>query len=266
MSQNDFIIDDGTGEVVLNDINSALQALASNSRGAIAPHILGQSYPSQFFADTAANKLFIRDGSTTTYHSLANLDGGIFVNDPSTFNDDVIFQGTSSFGSHKITFDADFNNGKSALKFARETKAVFGNDELFIGVDLPFTTVINSSTTSLAIIGKKTTVENNDFCIQLLTQRGDGSGQDKAYEAIEDGGQKLYFDGGGTPKLQTTTNGITVHGSVTTQDIDMSNLNSKPNEVDNTQGSWSIQEGSDDLFLINRVSGKKYKFNLTEIT
>ncbi len=53
MSQNDFKIEDGTGEVVLNDINSALQALATNSRGDVAPHIFGQSYPSQFFADTA---------------------------------------------------------------------------------------------------------------------------------------------------------------------------------------------------------------------
>ena len=46
MSQNDFIIDDGTGEVVLNDINSALQALATNSKGQNAP---STSYPSQFF-------------------------------------------------------------------------------------------------------------------------------------------------------------------------------------------------------------------------
>jgi hypothetical protein len=45
----------------------------------------------------------------------------------------------------------------------------------------------------------------------------------------------------------------------------MSNLNDYGNEVDSTKGSWSIQEGADDLFIINRLSGKKYKFNLTEI-
>jgi hypothetical protein len=38
------------------------------------------------------------------------------------------------------------------------------------------------------------------------------------------------------------------------------------NDVDNTTGSWTIQEGNNDLFLINRLNGKKYKFNLTEIT
>ena len=46
----------------------------------------------------------------------------------------------------------------------------------------------------------------------------------------------------------------------------MSNLNDSANEVDGSKGSWSIQEGADDLFIINRVSGKKYKFNLTEIS
>ena len=38
------------------------------------------------------------------------------------------------------------------------------------------------------------------------------------------------------------------------------------NEVDNTQGTWTIQEGSNDLFIINRLNGKKYKFNLTEVS
>ena len=74
---------------------------------------------------------------------------------------------------------------------------------------------------------------------------------------------ELYYNG--NEKLKTTSNGITVTGSVSTQDINMSNLNGDANEVDNTKGSWSIQEGSDDLFIINRVTGKKYKFNLTEI-
>ena len=80
----------------------------------------------------------------------------------------------------------------------------------------------------------------------------------------ENGSAELFHDN--VKKLETTSSGITVQGSVTTQDMNMSNLNGTANEVDNTKGSWSIQEGADDLFLINRVSGKKYKFNLTEIS
>ena len=48
-------------------------------------------------------------------------------------------------------------------------------------------------------------------------------------------------------------------------DIQLSN-EGNPNEVDGTEGSWSIQEGEDDLYLLNRKSGKKYKFKLEEIT
>ena len=79
------------------------------------------------------------------------------------------------------------------------------------------------------------------------------------------GSVELMFDG--AQKLETTSGGITVNGSVTTQDINLSNLNAPtPNEVDSTRGSWTMQEGADDLFLINRSNGKKYKFNLTEVS
>ena len=37
------------------------------------------------------------------------------------------------------------------------------------------------------------------------------------------------------------------------------------NTVDGTWGSYTIQEGENDLFLLNNRNGKKYKFNLTEV-
>ena len=49
-----------------------------------------------------------------------------------------------------------------------------------------------------------------------------------------------------------------------TGDLNLSNEGST-NDVDGTWGSYVIQEGEDDLFLINRRTGKKYKFNLTEV-
>lgn len=52
--------------------------------------------------------------------------------------------------------------------------------------------------------------------------------------------------------------------SLVVSDINLNN-DGQMNEVDGTSGHWSIQEGSDDLFLINRLNGKKYKFNLTEM-
>ena len=51
-----------------------------------------------------------------------------------------------------------------------------------------------------------------------------------------------------------------------TSDLDLSNEAKGVNEIDGTWGSYTIQEGEDDLFLINRRNGKKYKFVLQEIS
>ena len=47
-------------------------------------------------------------------------------------------------------------------------------------------------------------------------------------------------------------------------DFHLSNEGSS-NDMDGTWGDWTIQEGESDLFLKNNRSGKKYKFNLTEV-
>jgi len=51
---------------------------------------------------------------------------------------------------------------------------------------------------------------------------------------------------------------------VYTNDLNLSNEGSS-NSIDGSWGSYTIQEGEHDLFLINNRSGKKYKFNLTEV-
>ena len=52
--------------------------------------------------------------------------------------------------------------------------------------------------------------------------------------------------------------------NVYTNDLNLSNEGGS-NDVDMTWGSFTIQEGHHDLFLINKRTGKKYKFNLTEV-
>ena len=52
--------------------------------------------------------------------------------------------------------------------------------------------------------------------------------------------------------------------NIYTNDLNLSNEGGK-NDVDGTWGNYTIQEGESDLFLINNRTGKKYKFNLTEV-
>ena len=53
--------------------------------------------------------------------------------------------------------------------------------------------------------------------------------------------------------------------NIYTNDLHLSN-EGHSNEVDGTWGNYTIQEGESDLYLINNRNGKKYKFNLTEVS
>jgi len=54
--------------------------------------------------------------------------------------------------------------------------------------------------------------------------------------------------------------------NIYTQDFHLNNtLRDEGNSIDGTKGNWTIQEGAEDLFLVNNQTGKKYKFNLIEV-
>ena len=53
--------------------------------------------------------------------------------------------------------------------------------------------------------------------------------------------------------------------NVHTNDLHLNNEGSQGNDVDGTTGNWTVQEGDEDLFIINRKTGKKFKFKLEEI-
>ena len=93
----------------------------------------------------------------------------------------------------------------------------------------------------------------------------------------------LYFSN--SKKFETISSGVKITGNVLpeannsrdlgstslrwanvyTNDLNLSNEGGK-NDVDGTWGSYTIQEGEKSLFLINKRNGKKYKFNLTEVS
>ena len=79
----------------------------------------------------------------------------------------------------------------------------------------------------------------------------------------------MSVSGSITPTIDNFHNlGSATHrwANLHTGDIQLSNEGTEGNEVDGTTGSWTIQEGEDDLYLLNRKNGKKYKFKLEEIT
>ena len=109
------------------------------------------------------------------------------------------------------------------------------------------------------------------------------AGDENIIFGAEDGTVRLFHNN--VTRFETTSTGVEVTGAllpaaddthdlgsssrqwrdIYTGDINLNNTKTRDNEVDGTRGSWTIQEGENDLYLLNRLNGKKYKFNLTEV-
>ena len=53
--------------------------------------------------------------------------------------------------------------------------------------------------------------------------------------------------------------------NVYTTDLQLSNVGGGGNEVDGTEGNWTLQEGESHIYMINRKTGKKYVMMLKEV-
>ena len=73
MSQHDFTIANQTASSARSDINSGLQALATNNSGASAP---STPFANMWWYDSSNNKLYIRNENNTAWIEVGNLDQG----------------------------------------------------------------------------------------------------------------------------------------------------------------------------------------------
>ena len=103
-----------------------------------------------------------------------------------------------------------------------------------------------------------------DTSVETIDSGSDGNIQFKIDAQI-----KLQVDNGGNT-IPGTDNASNLGSStkrwanIYAADMHYSNEGDE-NSVDGTWGSYTIQEGENDLFLLNNRNGKKYKFNLTEV-
>ena len=135
--------------------------------------------------------------------------------------------------------------------------------------------------------GSNVTFQNSASCeLTLISNSGNDSGlyfnngTGNAGAVIYDHpNNKLKFRINASKTVEIDSDGDLLPGSATqdlgsssarwaniySADLLLSNKGST-NSVDNTWGDFTIQEGESDLFLINNRNGKKYKFNLTEVS
>jgi len=87
----------------------------------------------------------------------------------------------------------------------------------------------------------------------------------KVFQTVSDGVEILGHVKPSASNTYDLGTSSVVWRNIYTSDFHMTNEGlEEGNSVDGTKGSWTFQEGAEDLFLLNNKNGKKYKFKLEE--
>gem|GEM_PF-1735894 len=78
MAQHDYVIANGSGAAVRSDLNNALAAIVTNNSGSTEPATM---YAYQFWADTTAGLLKLRNSANNAWITLRELDGTLTIED-----------------------------------------------------------------------------------------------------------------------------------------------------------------------------------------
>ena len=159
------------------------------------------------------------------------------------------------------------SNGKNQI--LKLTGTITGNVNVIIPDSIEKTYTVQNSTTGAHTVTFKTT-----------------SGTGVTWTATDKGTKVLYSDGTNVLEGLSSTGNLTAAGNIVpgtndaydlgasgnvwrnlyTGDLHLSNLaKNQGNSIDGTKGNWTLQEGKDDIFIINNISGEKFKINLSKI-
>jgi len=159
------------------------------------------------------------------------------------------------------------SNGKNQV--LKLTGTITGNVNVTIPDSIEKTYIVENATTGAHTVTFKTT-----------------SGTGVTWTATDKGTKVLYSDGTNVVEGLSSVGGVTATGhlvpgandtydlgasgnvwrNIYTGDLHLSNkFKEKGNIVDGTKGNWTLQEGKNDIFMINNISGEKFKINLSKI-
>ena len=287
-----YTIENASGANVRIDLNNVFAAIqSSNSKS--SDLATSQCVAGMPFLNTTSNILKIRNSSNNGFTEIGNIDtanlgllaaaggtmtGALLGHDGSdaaapafSFDTDTdlgLFRksanvmGFSSSGTEQMTFDANgiTLNDENEIRFSEGTS----NGTNYITLKAPASVASNRTLTlpdetgtllTSATSVNATSVSGVLFALgSTSVSRGDTVTALAGMHQIAPATNNQYSLG--TDALRWS--------DIFTNDLNLSNEGGK-NDIDGTWGSYKIQEGEQDLFLINKRNGKKYKFNLTEI-
>jgi hypothetical protein len=167
-----------------------------------------------------------------------------------------------------LTFsNGALSNGKNQV--LKLTGTITSNVDVVIPDSIEKTYIIENATTGVFTVTFKTT-----------------SGTGITWSTTDKGKKILYSDGTNVLEGVSSTGQVTATGhilpgandtydlgavgnvwrNIYTGDLHLSNkYKEKGNIVDGTKGNWTLQEGENDIFMINNISGEKFKINLSKV-
>ena len=279
---------------ILPSSGSAIGIGTASGNVDVLGHIVGHNTPNISGINSVTASHFYGDGSNLTGISAGTSLSGSTNNTVCTVTGANAIQGEST-----LTYDGtnlDLGDGKYIRLGASNDfqmwhnggtgntniKQVTGHMYFYTGSDLNMLIRDGTSVDLYYANNKKFETVTGGVQVTGAYELEAASGQPNPTIDNADGGQKrsLYFKTGGSARLIIQDDGHTRPASnntfdlgttsdrwrnIYTNDLNLSNKGST-NSVDDTWGDYTIQEGESDLFLINNRNGKKYKFNLTEVS
>jgi hypothetical protein len=210
----------------------------------------GSSFTTVGSIDQANLGLLPRSGGTMT--GVLELDDSNSASTPALsfdgdedlglFRKSANIMGFSSGGTEQMTFDA---NGIT-LNTQNEIRFGDADSSNYVGIKAPSTVASNKTITLPDETG--TLITSASIVSQVGAQNLTGL-------------RTLTPNANNTFDLGSTS---LRWANLFVNDLDLSN-EGKQNDVDGTWGSYTIQEGHNDLFLINNRTNKKFKFVLQEV-
>ena len=275
-----YTIENASGANVRVDLNNVFAAIqSSNSKSSDLAQ--SQCVAGMPFLNTSTNVLKIRNSTNGGFTEIGNIDQanlGLLLKSGGTMSGPLLIDNSSSVSTPALSFEGDTDLGlyrRSAnimgfsaggveqmqfdangitLKLQNEMRFSDNDNSHYVALK-PGTVTANRTLTLPNSTGTLALVETSAITI--------GS------SSVALGGTVTDIAGLGT--LTPASSNTKDLGSNTlrwrniyTADLQMSNEGSQ-NDVDGTWGSYTIQEGHEDLFLLNKRTGKKFKFLLQEV-
>ena len=246
MATHDYVIANGTGAAVRSDLNNALAAIVSNNSSSSEP---GTTYAYQWWADTNANVLKIRNSANDGWITLRELDGTMLIEDGSAstpglaFADDVntgIFSPAADqigfatggaerleIGSSEVVFNDPSNDVDFRVESNGNTHMLFvdaGNDRVGIGTGSPSHNLDILSTSSGATVSARvgsTATSGANNANLIINNGGTGnatlrfdyeSSSNRASIGVPSSTEALFFTTSGDERARIDQNGKLIVG------------------------------------------------------